>query len=322
MKEEGIAKRRDNSDTIFYRLAEFKYYLEDNLRLSENSINAYMTDLYQYEEFMVKYEKYEDEADIEREDIEKYIQSLKRKKLSKQSISRKIIAIKEFHKFLYKENVTRENVAENIDSPKVDKKLPSVLSIEEISKMINSIDGDDPLSLRNRAMMEVLYSSGLRISELLSLTNEEVHYKDQYLSITGKGDKERIVPLGDYAVIALRKYMGEARDSLLNGKKSNLLFFNYKGDMMSRQGFFKFIKKLALDNGITKEISPHTIRHSFATHLLENGTDLRVIQEMLGHEDISTTQIYTHLDKSKIKAEYDRAHPMANNNFEKKEVKK
>ncbi|MBQ6784013.1 MAG: site-specific tyrosine recombinase XerD [Acholeplasmatales bacterium] len=304
---------------MFYRLADFKYYLEYNLRLSENTINAYMTDLYQYEEFMVVYEKIEDEEEIEREDINKYIQSLKRKKLSKQSISRKIIAIKEFHKFLFKEKVTRENLAESIDTPKVDKKLPEVLSIDEISKMINSIDGDDPLSLRNRAMMEVLYSSGLRISELLSLTNEQIHYKDQYLSITGKGDKERIVPLGYYAVIALRKYMGEARDSLLNGKKSNLVFFNYKGDMMSRQGFFKYIKKLAEENGITKEISPHTIRHSFATHLLENGTDLRTIQEMLGHEDISTTQIYTHLDRSRIKAEYDRSHPMANNNFVRKE---
>lgn len=317
--KEGIAKRRDNNEAIFYRISEFKYYLEDNLRLSKNTISAYMTDLYQYEEFMVTYEKIDDERDIEREDIEKYIQSLKRKKLSKQSISRKIIAIKEFHKFLYKENITRENKAENIDTPKPDKKLPSVLSIDEISKMINSIDGDDPLSLRNRAMMEVLYSSGLRISELLSLTHNDVHYKEQYLSITGKGDKERIVPLGDYAVIALRKYMGEARDSLLNGKKSNLLFFNYKGDMMSRQGFFKYIKKLAQDNGIEKEISPHTIRHSFATHLLENGTDLRIIQELLGHEDISTTQIYTHLDKSKIKAEYDRTHPLAGNNFIKKE---
>ena len=318
-KELGIAKRRDDNDAIFYRLADFKYYLEDNLRLSENTINAYMTDLYQYEEFMVTYEKYEDEEDITREDIDKYIQSLKRKKLSKQTISRKVIAIKEFHKFLFKEKVTRENVAENIDTPKIDKKLPEVLSIDEISKMINSIDGDDPLSLRNRAMMEVLYSSGLRISELLSLTNEQIHYKDQYLSIVGKGDKERIVPLGYYAVIALRKYMGEARDSLLNGKKSNLVFFNYKGDMMSRQGFFKYIKKLAEENGITKEISPHTIRHSFATHLLENGTDLRTIQEMLGHEDISTTQIYTHLDRSRIKAEYDRSHPMANNNFVRKE---
>ena len=318
-KEDGIAKRRDNNDAIFYTIAEFKMYLEDNLRLSSNTINAYMTDLYQYEEFMVTYEKYDDERDITREDVEKYIQSLKRKKLSKQTISRKVIAIKEFHKYLYKENITRENVAENIDTPKADKKLPQVLSIDEISKMINSIDGDDPLSLRNRAMMEVLYSSGLRISELLALTNEQVHYREQYLTITGKGDKERIVPLGDYALKALKNYMGEARDSLLNGKKSNLLFFNYKGDMMSRQGFFKYIKKLALDNGITKEISPHTIRHSFATHLLENGTDLRVIQELLGHEDISTTQIYTHLDKSKIKAEYDRTHPMAGNNFVKKE---
>ena len=320
MKKDGIAKTRN---VVFYEIADFEYYLRDNLRLSDNTINAYIVDLYQYEEFMQKYEKIEDVRDISKDDIDKYIQSLKRKNLSKPSISRKIIAIKDFHKFLYKENITKDNKAANLETPKPDQKLPEVLSKEEIIKMIDSIDGKEPLDERNRAMMELLYSSGLRISELISLTLDMIHLRQQYLVVKGKGDKERMVPIGDYAKQALEKYLGNGREKILNGKRTNLLFFNYKGEMMSRQAFFKYIKKLAKDNGIEKNISPHTIRHSFATHLLENGTDLIIIQALLGHEDISTTQIYTHIDRSKLIQEYDRTHPIVEmmKNLNKKETK-
>ena len=303
-------KKKIEREVIFYEITDFKYYLQDTLNLSDNTIDAYISDLYQYEKFLHEYENIEDVKDIERDDIQKYIQSLKRKKLSKASISRKVIAIKEFHKFLKKEDYTKDNPAKLIETPKSDKALPQVLSVDEINKMISSIDGKDSLSIRNRAMMELLYACGLRISELLSLRLRNIHFMEKYLEVIGKGDKERVVPIGEMALSALRNYIENARSELMTNK-SDLLFFNYKGEEMSRQGFFKYIKKLAKENGIEKEISPHTIRHSFATHLLEGGTDLRIVQELLGHEDISTTQIYTHLDKSRIKDMYDHTHPMA-----------
>ena len=231
--------------------------------------------------------------------------------MSKATISRKITAIKDFHRYLCKEEDIKENPALLIDNPKPDKPLPVVLSKEEINKMISSIDKDDTLSIRNRAMLELLYAAGLRISELLDLKLTELHLKEKYLTVIGKGNKERMVPIGEMAVFYMRKYIEHARLELMGDKKTNLVFFNYKGEKMSRQGFFKYIKKLALDNGIEKNISPHTIRHSFATHLLEGGVDLRIVQELLGHEDISTTQIYTHLDKSKLKEIYDGTHPLA-----------
>lgn len=303
-------KKKTEREVIFYEIGDFKFYLQGTLNLSDNTINAYLSDLYQYEKFLHEYENIEDVTEIERDDIQKYIQSLKRKKLSKASISRKVIAIKEFHKFLKKENITRDNPAKLIETPKTDKALPQVLSVDEINKMISSIDGTDNLSIRNRAMMELLYACGLRISELLSLRLKNIHFMEKYLDVVGKGDKERVVPIGEMALSALRKYIETARSELMT-IKSDLVFFNYKGEEMSRQGFFKYIKKLAKDNGIEKEISPHTIRHSFATHLLEGGTDLRIVQELLGHEDISTTQIYTHLDKSRLKDMYDHTHPLA-----------
>ena len=303
-------KKKEEREVIFYEITDFKYYLIDTLNLSNNTVDAYISDLYQYESFLHEYEHIDDVKDIEREDISKYIQSLKRKDLSKSSISRKVIAIKEFHKFLKKEDYRKDDPAKLIDTPKHDKSLPVVLSVDEINKMISSIDGDSPLDLRNRAMMELLYACGLRISELLSLRLRNIHFMEKYLDVIGKGDKERVVPIGEMALSALRKYIEKGR-SEISTEKSDLVFFNYKGEEMSRQGFFKYIKKLAKENGIEKEISPHTIRHSFATHLLEGGTDLRIVQELLGHEDISTTQIYTHLDKSRIKDMYDNTHPMA-----------
>ena len=297
-------------EIIFYEITDFSYHLKDDLRSSQNTIDAYVTDLYQYQDFLNKYKRINDVTEITREDIISFIDSLKRKELSKKSIARKITAIKDFHKYLYKEGITNENVSIHIENPKAEKSLPTVLSIEEINKMISSIDGDTPLDIRNRAMLETLYATGMRIQELLDIELRDLHLNEKYIVIIGKGNKERQVPLGEMAVIALRRYIERARLKIAT-KPSNLLFFNYKGEKMSRQGFFKYIKKLALECGIEKEISPHTIRHSFATHLLEGGTDLRIVQELLGHEDISTTQIYTHIDKSKLRTIYDNTHPLA-----------
>ncbi len=303
-------KKKEEKEIIFYEISDFKYYLQTDKRASKNTINAYLSDLELYAEFLKKYQGVSDVTEIDREHIQKYILSLKRKELSKQSIARKIIAIKEFHKFLFTENIMRENPAHLIDTPKADKALPVVLTKEEIDKMLSSIPLDKPIDIRNRAMMETLYASGLRISELLELRLSNLHLREKYMIVIGKGNKERMVPLGEMAVIYLRKYIESARTSLTKGN-TDLLFFNYKGDKMSRQGFYKYIVTLAKDCGIKKEISPHTIRHSFATHLLEGGVDLRIVQELLGHEDISTTQIYTHIDKSKLKNMYDQTHPLA-----------
>ena len=301
-------KKKEEKEVIFYEISDFDYYLQ-SMRKSKNTISAYISDLNQYAEFLHRYEHIDEVDQIEREDIIKYIDSLKRKNLSKQSIARKIIAIKDFHKYLSEENNIK-NPAEMIDAPKTDKALPVVLTVDEVEAMINSIDGDDPISLRNKAMIELLYGCGLRISELLSVKITDIHLKEAYLVIIGKGNKERMVPVGEMAILAVRRYVDKCWLDL-TPKNGNLLFYNYQKKPLSRQSVFKFIKKLAEDNGITKEISPHTLRHSYATHLLEGGTDLRVVQELLGHEDIATTQIYTHIDKSKLKAIYDHSHPLA-----------
>ncbi|MDE7095638.1 MAG: site-specific tyrosine recombinase XerD [Anaeroplasmataceae bacterium] len=280
-----------------------------NKRLSPNTITAYMTDLELYGEFLVKYKDGKDIYSVTEDDINKYIASLKRANLSKQTISRKIIAIKEFHKFLNAESPSTDP-AKFIDLPKASKPLPVVLSREEIAKMLDSIETDTPLGLRNKAMIETLYASGLRISELVGLSIADIHLREKYIIVIGKGNKERMVPLGDMAVIALRNYIEKGRP-FLSKKPGNTLFYNYQGNSISRQSLYKYIVKLAKDNGIEKEISPHTIRHSFATHLLEGGTDLRMVQELLGHEDISTTQIYTHIDRMRLKEMYEHTHPLA-----------
>lgn len=304
-------KKKEEQEVIFYEISDFKYHLMNDKRASKNTISAYITDLEKYAEFMKEYQNITDVLDIEREHINKYILSLKRKELSKPTITRKVIAIKEFHRFLHTEGISKEDPAKFIETPKTDKILPTVLSKDEIDTMISSIKGEEPLDLRNRAIMETLYASGLRIQELLDLKLSNIHLREKYMVVIGKGNKERMVPLGEMAVIAIRKYIEKGRLEICK-KNNDLLFFNYKGEKMSRQGLYKYIVTLAKNVGITKEISPHTIRHSFATHLLEGGTDLRIVQELLGHEDISTTQIYTHIDKSKLKDMYDHTHPLAN----------
>lgn len=299
----------------FYEFSDFRYHLQTDKRLSPNTISAYMTDLELYGEFLLKYQQdiEEDITRVKDEHIHKYIASLKRADMSKQTIARKLIAIKEFHKYLYEEKISASDPAKFIDLPKPSKPLPVVLSKEEINLMLESIETDTPLGLRNKAMIETLYASGLRISELVNLKLADIHLMEKYIVIVGKGNKERWVPLGDMAVVALRKYMENGRP-LLAKKPSNVLFFNYLGNPISRQALYKYIVKLAQDNGIQKEISPHTIRHSFATHLLEGGTDLRIVQELLGHEDISTTQIYTHIDRLRLKEMVENTHPLAQKN--------
>lgn len=304
--------KKEEKEVSFYEFSDFRYHLQIDKRLSKNTIQAYMTDLELYGQFLRKYQQDEVRqiTDVRKEHVERYVASLRRSDFSKQTISRKIIAIKEFHKFLYAEKIADEDPAKFIDLPKASKPLPVVLSKDEISKMIDSIETETPLGLRNKAMLETLYASGLRISELVNLRTSDIHLREKYIVVVGKGNKERMVPLGDMAILALRNYIEKGRP-LLAKKPGNILFYNYQGNAISRQALYKYIVKLAKDNGIMKEISPHTIRHSFATHLLEGGTDLRIVQELLGHEDISTTQIYTHIDRLRLKEMYEHTHPLA-----------
>ena len=259
---------------------------------------------------------YIDEVElIKEDDITRFLLSLKKKKFSTTTISRYLSSIKSFHKFLSKDGLVRKNVALQISSPKIDKKLPTVLTVEEVTTLLDSIKGDKPLDLRNQAMFELIYACGFRVSELVGLKIVNLHLTSKMIQVIGKGAKERLVPVNDYAIKVLRRYLLEARPLLLkNSKDAGFVFLNNLGKGISRVGFFKLLKDLCKKAGIEKDVSPHTLRHSYATHLLENGVDLRYIQELLGHEDISTTQIYTHLSLGKVKEIYKTAHPREREN--------
>ncbi|HHU80845.1 MAG: site-specific tyrosine recombinase XerD [Bacilli bacterium] len=289
---------------------EYKYYLATEKMVSENTINSYMNDIEKYLEFLKEKSLVDDPKYILDEHIRDFLAHLRKRKYSSSSRSRYLSAIKSFHKFLYKEKYTDKDVSRLIESPKLDKKLPVVLSIDETQRLLEVVEGNTPLDLRNKAMLEVVYGSGLRVSELLNLKLDNLHLTNNLIKIRGKGSKERIVPINEYAAKALREYIIEGRTKLLvTGKDRGFVFLNHHGNVLSRQGFYKILINLGKNAGITKEISPHTLRHSFATHLLEAGTDLRFVQELLGHEDISTTQIYTHLSQGRIKEIYQNAHP-------------
>jgi integrase/recombinase XerD len=289
---------------------EYGYYLKREKGLSENTIDAYLRDITQYITFLEKYRKLKRVEQIDKSDIQAYLKSLKNKDLSAKSTSRKLSSIKGFHQFLLLEKETTTDVSSLIEAPKIERNLPDVLSVEEVIRLIDHVKGIEPLDLRNLALLELIYGSGLRVSELLNLKISDIHLTASYVKIIGKGSKERQVPLGQMSVIALREYLTKGRPQLIK-IENNFLFLNQYGNKLSRQGFFKLLKKIAKDSNITKEVSPHTLRHSFATHLLEAGIDLRTLQELLGHEDISTTQIYTHISQKHLKKSYLDAHPRA-----------
>ncbi len=293
-----------------YILKDYMYHLKQEKGASKNTVDAYMRDLYQYADFLLKYHKIDEPSYIDKKHIEAYLKSLKKKNSAK-SIARKLTAIKSFHHFLYIENIVHRDIAKDFATPKTAKSLPKVLSIDEVVAILEQVDKQSPLGARNKALLELIYGSGLRVSELLAIKTDDIHLTQGYVIVHGKGNKERMVPLSDMALIALRNYIINGRESLVNEQRTQDLFLNRNGNKLSRQGFFKLLKKLAKDAGVTSECSPHTLRHSFATHLLENGMDLRTLQTLLGHEDISTTQIYTHISQKRLKESYENAHPRA-----------
>lgn len=290
-------------------ITEFCHYLASEKMRSMNTINSYRSDLENYVYFLENKLLIDDIKHVTIDDVKKYFAYMKKMGYTATSMSRELSSIRSFHKFLHLEGIVKENVTTSISTPKKDKKLPTVLSIEEVMKILSLLNDDGPYNARNHAMIEVMYACGLRVSELVNLKISELHLTSKMISTTGKGTKERLIPINDYASKVLKNYIIEHRPKLVKKGGSNFVFLNNHGEPISRQSFFILIKKLCAEAGIEKEISPHTLRHSFATHLLEAGTDLRLIQEMLGHEDISTTQIYTHLSKQKIKDVYKTSHP-------------
>lgn len=276
------------------------------VHLSKNTQLAYSNDLDKYKEYLEKNDIFKVE-EIKKEDIFSFLEYLKKKNLKPQSIAHYLTSIKNYHKFLLQNEYLDKDIAESIERPKLVKKLPNTLTVEEVDKLLD-IRTVTPFDYRNKCMLELLYGTGLRISELLSLTINDIDTINCTIRCIGKGNKERIVPINDYVIKALNSYL-EVRPALLKNKKTKELFLNSRGEKLSREGFFKELKKILLKKGLNPNVSPHTLRHSFATHLLEYGADLRVIQEMLGHSDVSTTRIYTHITNQKVAQDYKKYHP-------------
>lgn len=281
-------------------LKEYENYLKFEKNYSMNTINSYLSDIKEYQEF-----KKGDILSTKKEDILAYLKTIKN--LESTTISHKISSLKSFFKYYQKRKKIKVNPLANIKSPKIAKKLPTYLTLEEVSKLLD-VEIKSPYDARNKAILELLYSSGIRISELCNMQTSNYNSYECIIRLIGKGSKERIIPLGDYAISVLEDYINNYRPKI-NKKNINSIFINNRGDAISRQFIFKVIKKECLKKGIRKNVSPHTLRHTFATHLLQNGADLRIIQELLGHENISTTQIYTHVSNQELKNDYQKFFP-------------
>ena len=281
---------------------KFTDYLRFEKKYSENTISSYKRDLSKVDKYIKKNFK-----TLSKNDIQANIQYISKEENSS-SVSRNISTLKSFYKFLEINKYCKNNPIFTITNPKKRQKLPKVLSEEEVNKLLD-INLNTDYDYRNKAMLELMYSSGLRVSELINLNVNDIDLMNSTVRIFGKGSKERIVPLNNYASEALKNYILYHRATLFKHGENNYLFLNNHGNKMTRQGFFKILKKIALENNIKTDFSPHTLRHSFATHLLKYGADLRSIQELLGHSDISTTQIYTHITSERLQKNYEEFHP-------------
>ncbi len=284
-------------------LENFRLYLLAERGLAKNSVEAYIRDIIQFFEFTDK-----DPVKTETGDISRFLYSLKKSKLRPRSIARKLSSIRVFYKFLFSEGYIDHDPSELIETPSIPVYIPVVLEVYEIEKIIDAVDTSDPIGLRDLACIETLYGCGLRISELLSLRMEDVFLEDGFIRVLGKGGKERLVPLGGRAKKAILNYIEKGRP-FFEKTKNPLLFLSKRGKKISRMGFWKRLRKYVDMAGIKKHVTPHTFRHSFATHLLEGGADLRAVQLMLGHSDISTTQIYTHVSREYLKEIVRSFHP-------------
>jgi len=290
-------------------ISKFKMFLKIERGLSENSIDSYSSDLKSFYSFIKKNSLSEDLKKCDSNIIKQFIYE-QSKINNPKTQARRISGIRSFFDYLVFESFIKTNPTELIETPKIGKKLPDSLSLKEIIKIINNIDLSHPQGIRNRAIIETLYGSGLRVSELISLKLSNLFFKENLIKVLGKGNKQRLVPMGKFSKKYLKIYIKDQRlKTKINKIDSDTIFLNRNGRQISRVMIFKIIKELAINSNIKKNISPHTLRHSFATHLIENGADLRTIQKLLGHENIITTEIYTHLDTKHLKNIMKKFHP-------------
>lgn len=290
----------------------FNAFLQLEKSLSGNSVEAYLHDIQKLTQFLEMNNMNVGPQEIQLRNLQDFVKWVNELGMSARTQSRVISGIKAFYKFLIMENMIKENPTELLESPKIGRKLPDTLSVEEIDNIIAAIDRSKPGGERNKAMLETLYSSGLRVSELVNLKISNLFFKEGFIRLVGKGDKERIVPIGRIAMKYIDIYQKEVRIHISVKKGSeDILFLNRRGNKISRNMIFMIIKGLAEKIGLNKKISPHTFRHSFATHLIEGGADLRAVQEMLGHESITTTEIYLHLNREYLRDTIMKYHPRA-----------
>ena len=299
IKIDNLKLNKNNKDILEkYQI----YLLTVKQKEEKTTVSSYIEDIYKYLEYMEN-DKIKTALDIEYQNITNYLKYLDNNNYETSSIIRKIVSIKLFHKYLSEEYKIK-NISSKIINPRLRRKLPNILTIEEVDNLLD-IKLNTPFDYRNKAMLELMYSSGLRVSELVDLKLNNIDLDNGYVRCLGKGKKERIIPIGEIAIEYLKKYINEYRNSMKKGYYTENVFLNNHGKNITRQGFFLIIKNIAKEKNINKNITPHMLRHSFATHLLNNGANLRTIQEMLGHSSITTTQIYTNVSNDIIKENYE-----------------
>lgn len=289
----------------------FLQFLELEKGYSGNTLAAYRNDLEQFAQAMEE-EGISSWEQVNQDVIIDYIMSLREREYASSTVARKIAALKSFFHFLAAEEIISDDPTLNLDSPKVKKRLPVTLSYEEVERLLDAPKGSSPKAIRDKALLELLYATGMRVTELVSLDLEDINLASATVRVRqGKGSKERIIPIHSRAVEALREYLAKARRMLLKSPDERALFLNHRGERLTRQGLWLIIKQYVREAGIKTEVTPHTLRHSFATHLLNGKADLRHVQELLGHANISTTQIYTHISSERLREIYDESHPRA-----------
>jgi integrase/recombinase XerD len=294
------------------RTEEFLHHIDVELGYSANTIAAYRNDLQQFIEYIESRPEITAWSDVRTEDMIDYVLRLKEREYSSATVARKVASIKSLFHFLVAEGVVTDDPTATLDSPRVTKRLPRTLSREDVERLLAApLEGEGPKSIRDAALLEVLYATGMRVSELVALNVDDVNLASGTVRCFGKGAKERIIPMYPRAVEALQRYVSEGRLSYLRRPEEKALFLNPRGTRLTRQGLWLIIKEYVRRAGIGSEVTPHTLRHSFATHLLDGGAGLREVQQLLGHSNISTTQIYTHVSGERLRDAYDDAHPRA-----------
>lgn len=290
------------------QLKHFFDFLENDKKLSDNTLQSYKRDLKQFKNYLEACELHYNK--VKEDDIKDYIREMQESGKKASSISRGIASIRSFYQFVLKNKKVKVDPTENIQSPKIEKRIPSVLTAKEVELLLDQPKDVDLKGIRDKAMLEFAYATGMRVTEMISLNMEDVNLEEGYV-VCKNGNKQRNIPLGNMSLKALKEYVEEARDILVKTEGEQALFVNINGSRLTRQGFWKIIKFYKEQAHITKDITPHVLRHSFATHLLQNGADLKAIQTMLGHSDISSTQVYMQFQDEGLKNVYRKAHPRA-----------